>query len=54
MEFATTVDTLCQRETESMLAVMFSGRHKLHMDKIKVVLHFTFAIHMHIDVEFGY
>ncbi|OAE20113.1 hypothetical protein AXG93_3818s1110 [Marchantia polymorpha subsp. ruderalis] len=24
-----------QRETESMLAVMFSGRHKLHMDKIK-------------------
>lgn len=30
--FATTVDTLTQRDTDSMLAVMFSGRHRLHMD----------------------
>lgn len=32
MMFATTVDTLTQRDTDSMLAVMFSGRHRLHMD----------------------
>jgi uncharacterized protein YjbI with pentapeptide repeats len=32
MLFATTIDTLTQRDTESMLAVMFSGRHRLHMD----------------------
>lgn len=30
--FVTTVDTLTQRDTDSMLAVMFSGRHRLHMD----------------------
>lgn len=35
MMFATTVDTLTQRDTDSMLAVMFSGRHRLHMDSKK-------------------
>lgn len=35
MTFATTVDTLTQRDTDSMLAVMFSGRHRLHMDSKK-------------------
>ncbi|KAG0556426.1 hypothetical protein M758_11G051300 [Ceratodon purpureus] len=35
MMFATTVDTLTQRDTDSMLAVMFSGRHRLHVDSKK-------------------
>jgi hypothetical protein len=35
MMFSTTVDTLTQRDTYSMLAVMFSGRHRLHMDSKK-------------------
>lgn len=30
--FATTLDTLTQRDTGSMLAAMFSGRHRLHKD----------------------
>lgn len=35
MTFSTTVGTLTQRDTDSMLAVMFSGRHRLHMDTKK-------------------
>ena len=30
--FRTTFDTLTQREPESMLAAMFSGRHSMHPD----------------------
>lgn len=33
--FVTTMTTLTQRDTESMLGVMFSGRHRLHMDAKK-------------------
>lgn len=29
-KYATTVETLMQREPDSMLAAMFSGRHTLH------------------------
>lgn len=34
--FATTVDTLTLRDADSMLAVMFSGRHRVHKDPKKV------------------
>lgn len=35
-KFCTTVDTLTQREPDSMLAAMFSGRHTLCQDSEKV------------------
>ncbi|XP_024542575.1 FH protein interacting protein FIP2 isoform X1 [Selaginella moellendorffii] len=35
MQFTTTVDTLTHRDTGSMLAIMFSGRHRLHIDANK-------------------
>ncbi|RVW90240.1 FH protein interacting protein FIP2 [Vitis vinifera] len=31
-KFCTTVDTLTQREPDSMLAAMFSGRHTVSQD----------------------
>ncbi|XP_051152446.1 FH protein interacting protein FIP2 isoform X3 [Andrographis paniculata] len=34
-KFCTTVDTLTQREPDSMLAAMFSGRHALYQDSEK-------------------
>ncbi|XP_076917701.1 FH protein interacting protein FIP2-like [Bidens hawaiensis] len=34
-EFVTTVDTLTQREPQSMLAAMFSGRHTVYKDPEK-------------------
>ncbi|EPS66885.1 hypothetical protein M569_07890 [Genlisea aurea] len=34
-KFCTTVDTLTQREPDSMLAAMFSGRHTLYQDSEK-------------------
>lgn len=40
-KFCTTVDTLTQREPDSMLAAMFSGRHTVCEDPEKV---FTFLI----------
>lgn len=37
MLFATTIDTLTQRNTDSMLAAMFSGRHRLHKDSKGII-----------------
>ncbi|MCO5557861.1 hypothetical protein L7F22_011433 [Adiantum nelumboides] len=37
MLFATTIDTLTQRDSDSMLAAMFSGRHRLCKDSKGVV-----------------
>lgn len=39
-KFCTTTDTLTQREPDSMLAAMFSGRHTLCEDS-EMVLHFS-------------
>lgn len=35
-KFCTTIDTLTQREPDSMLAAMFSGRHTVVQDPGKV------------------
>ncbi|RVW35133.1 FH protein interacting protein FIP2 [Vitis vinifera] len=35
-KFCTTVDTLTQREPDSMLAAMFSGRHTVSQDSNNV------------------
>ncbi|QCD93649.1 hypothetical protein DEO72_LG5g1725 [Vigna unguiculata] len=36
-KFCTTTDTLTQREPDSMLAAMFSGRHTLCQDSDKAI-----------------
>lgn len=38
-KFCTTVDTLTQREPDSMLAAMFSGRHTVCKDSEKVYVY---------------
>lgn len=46
-KFCTTIDTLTQREPDSMLAAMFSGRHSVCADSGKVygwTLLFLFSI----------
>lgn len=37
-KYATTIDTLTQREPDSMLAAMFSGRHTVSTDDKTVLL----------------
>lgn len=37
MLFATTIDTLTHRNTDSMLTAMFSGRHRLHKDSKGII-----------------
>lgn len=45
-KFSTTVDTLTQREPDSMLAAMFSGRHTVCQDAEKVVSSGVLEIHI--------